>query len=285
MDVQVVGVVTQPDKPAGRGNELTPPAVKTFALSFGLEVHQPVKVRDGALAQWLRDIRADVAVVAAYGRILTPEVLQAPRLGCVNVHASLLPKWRGASPIVRAIAAGDAQSGVCLMQMEQGLDTGPVLAKLIVAIEEHDTTATLQQKLAEMGGQLLTDFLPKLEHLHGVPQDSALATFAPPLQKSDGVIDWTWPAQRVSAHIRGMTPWPGAWTMLQGEVIKVFTEDLRRLDLQGAPGEILQIKSNSVTVACGEAALEIAQLQRPNKRRMHAGELLRGMRLATHFGA
>lgn len=141
-------------------------------------------MRDGALAQWLRDKQADVAVVAAYGRILTPEVLQAPRLGCVNVHASLLPKWRGASPIARAIAAGDAQSGVCLMQMAQGLDTGPVLARAIVPIAENDTTATLQQKLADAGGQLLMDFLPKLEHLQAIPQDDALATFAPPLQKA-----------------------------------------------------------------------------------------------------
>ncbi len=287
MDLQVVGVVTQPDKPAGRGNELTAPAVKIFALSHGLDVHQPVKVRDGALAQWLRDRQADVAVVAAYGRILTTEVLQAPRLGCVNVHASLLPKWRGASPIARAIAAGDAQSGVCLMQMEQGLDTGPVLARAIVAIEENDTTATLQLKLAESGGQLLRNFLPKLAELHAVPQDEARASFAPPLQKSEGEIDWTWPAQRVSAHIRAMTPWPGAWTLLQGEVLKVFAEDLQRLDARGLPGEVLQIKSNSLIVACGAGALEIAQMQRPNKRRMTAAEVMRGVRLGTgmRFGA
>lgn len=276
-------VVTQPDKPAGRGNQLKAPAVKEFALAHGLRVEQPWKVRDGTLAGWLQGL--DLAVVAAYGRILVPDVLAAPRLGCVNVHASLLPRWRGASPIARAIAAGDRETGVCLMQMDAGLDTGPELARAVVPIAADDTTPTLEAKLAAAGGALIAQALPDLlaGRLTPVPQPEVGVTLAPLLSKADAAIDWRLPARTVHAHIRAMTPWPTATTQVPepAEVWKVFADELALGEPTGAPGHILALEGESAWVACGEGSLRIARLQRPDKRAMTAGEVLRGARLGV----
>jgi methionyl-tRNA formyltransferase len=282
--VNVVGVVTQPDRPAGRGNALRAPAVKVLALSAGLNVIQPLKVRDGSLAAWIRSLDADLAIVAAYGRILVPDVLNAPRLGCVNVHASLLPRWRGASPITRAIAAGDEKSGVCLMRMEEGLDTGPVLARVEVPILDTDTTSTLEERLADAGARLLAARLDDLLNgrLAEVPQDDAASTHAPPLQKAEGRIDWSADARQVHAHIRAMQPWPGAWTEVTavgGEHWKVAAEALAVGDHAGEPGTLAAVDKTGVWVCCGRGSVRLTLLQRPDRRAMPAPEVLRGARL------
>ena len=281
--VEIALVVTQPDRPAGRGQALRAPPVKDYALSAGLPVIQPTKVRDGSLSRQLIDLNIDLAVVAAYGRILGRDVLDAPRLGCVNLHASLLPRWRGASPITRAIAAGDAASGVCLMRMEEGLDTGPVLAKVIVPIDETDTTATLEGKLAAAGAQLAVEHLDDLfaGRLTPQPQDEALRTLAPPLQKAEGRIDWSRPAKALHAHIRAMQPWPGAFTDVAGETWRIFADGLQLDDRQGEPGTVAALQGDAIWVHCGQGALRIGQIQRPSKRQMTAGEVLRGARLGV----
>ena len=276
-------VVTQPDKPAGRGNQLKAPAVKTFALEAGLTVLQPTKVRDGSLAQRIREEGIDLLVVAAYGRILGRDVLDAAPRGCVNVHASLLPRWRGASPITRAIAAGDAKSGVCLMQMEAGLDTGPVLDRVEVPITQEDTTASLEGKLADAGARLLTARLDDLlaGRLVPVVQDEAGVTLAPPLDKADGRIDWTQPAEKIHAQVRAMQPWPCATTLVPqpAEVWKVFAEGLQLGEHAGMPGTVAALQGDAIWVHCGNGSLRITRLQRPDKRQMTAGEVLRGVRL------
>lgn len=280
---EVVLVVTQPDRPAGRGQELRAPAVKDYALSVGLPVIQPTRVRDGSLSQQLRDLQVDLAVVAAYGRILGSDVLGAPRLGCVNLHASLLPRWRGASPITRAIAAGDAASGVCLMRMEEGLDTGPVLARVVVPISGEDTTTTLESKLAAAGAELLLHHLDNLfaQRLRAEPQDDARHTLAPPLAKSEGRIDWNRPAADLHAHVRAMQPWPGAFADVGGEAWRVFAEGLGLGDGQGEAGTVAALQGELVSVYCGQGTLKIARIQRPSKRPMSAGDVLRGARIGV----
>ncbi|MCO4760562.1 MAG: methionyl-tRNA formyltransferase [Myxococcales bacterium] len=290
--VEVVGVVSQPDRPAGRGRRLRPPPVKVCAMAHGLHITQPKKVRDGTLRKWIADLDADVAVVAAYGRILPQSVLDTPRLGCVNLHASLLPRWRGASPIQRAIASQDEASGVCLMQMDVGLDTGAVLARVVTPITANDTAATLSDRLSADGAALLVDALPKLVagELVAQPQDDDLATLAPLLTKDEGQIPWHLPAAAVHAHIRAMTTWPGAWTRLVGgsdEKWKVFPTDAQVTGASGVPGTVLAVQAETVVVACGEGAIALGELQRPGRRRMGAGSALRGARLAAgaQFGA
>ncbi len=282
--IEVVAVVSQPDKPAGRGNQLTPPAVAVFARERGIVVHQPAKVRDGALAAWLRDQRADLGVVAAYGRILTQQVLDAPRLGCVNVHASLLPRWRGASPIARAIAAGDAATGVCLMQMDAGLDTGPELARAETAIGEDETTPELESRLAQLGGRLLVDCWPDLVagRLAGVPQDHASATFAPPLRKEDGRLDVRMPGRVLHAQIRALQPWPGATlATVLGEDWKVGAAGLRHSPEPAEVGHIAGVDRTHVWIGCGDGRLGIAEIQRPNRAKAGAPDVLRGVRLGV----
>lgn len=280
---EVVAVVCQPDKPAGRGNELRAPAVKTFAAAAGLPILQPTKVRDGTLAAWLRGQAPELVVVAAYGRILGEDVLRLTPRGCVNVHASLLPRWRGASPIARAIAAGDAETGVSLMQMDAGLDTGAVLARTVVPITLFDTTATLEERLADAGARLLVDNLAALAdgRLIAVPQPTAGVTTAPPLQKTEGRIDWTWPAPRIHALIRAMQPWPGAATQppeCAGEVWKLFADGLALGRHEGRPGTVVALETDAAWLACGEGSLRLAWVQRPGRKAMSAADVLRGLR-------
>lgn len=281
-DVEVVGVITQPDRPAGRGQALRPPPVKVFAEQHGLPVHQPRRIRKGRLSGWLKEREVDLAVVAAYGRLLPDDVLEAPTLGCVNLHASLLPRWRGASPIHRAIAAGDRQSGVCLMRVVAELDAGPVLARVAVTIANDDTAASLHDKLAAAGADLLGEHLDDLlaGRLRGSPQDHQAATFAPPLVRQDGRLDWRRPADGLHRHVRAMTPWPGAWTVWPGQTDrwKVFADGLQVVPDSGRPGTVLRIEQEAVIVACGVDALRIARLQRPGKRLMAAAAALRGAR-------
>lgn len=272
-------VVCQPDRPAGRGLSLRPPPVKERALELGIEVAQPKRVKRPAFAESLRALEADVAVVVAYGRILPAAVLAAPRTGCVNVHASLLPRWRGAGPIQWAIAHGDEQTGVCLMQMDEGMDTGPVIACEATPIDPDETAGELGARLAQMGADLLTRELPRwvAGELTPTPQDHDAATMAPLLTKDDGRIDWSWPARAVHDRVRGMHPWPGAYTTLDGATLKIHRT--RVLDESGAPGAVLAA-DDALIVACGEGAVAIEQLQLAGKKRLKARAFLSGHPIA-----
>jgi methionyl-tRNA formyltransferase len=283
----VACVVTQPDRPKGRGLELAPPPVKARALALGLPVMQPTKVRTAEFAAELRAFGADVALVVAYGRILTPAVLAAPRLGCLNVHASLLPRWRGAAPIQWAVASGDAESGVCLMQMDEGLDTGPVLARRVLPIGPNDTAAELAERLSQLGAELLREELPRYlaGALISAPQDAERMTLAPILQKTHGAIDWQKSAQQVHDLVRGMTPWPGAYTLLpSGATLKVYATRLvpPSNDANATPGTVLSAdRAHGLVVACGEGAIALDAVQPEGKRRMTAAEYLAGRGLSA----
>ncbi|HUM68807.1 MAG TPA: methionyl-tRNA formyltransferase, partial [Chloroflexota bacterium] len=219
---QVVGVVTQPDKPAGRGNQLRPSPVKLVAQAANIPVYQPKSLKTEEAAAPLRDWQPDVIVVAAFGQILRPHVLDLPPHGCLNVHASLLPRWRGASPIQHALLAGDEQTGVCLMCMDVGLDTGPVYACEATPIGVEDTAVSLHDRLANLGAALLRQYLPAIlsGQLPARPQDDAHSTYAPMIKKEQGVINWQQSREQIDRHIRAMTPWPGAFTTWQGQTLK-----------------------------------------------------------------
>ncbi len=266
-------VVTQPDRRSGRGMKLTPPPVKELALSRGVEVIQPKKVRDGTLASRLSAEEADVGVVVAYGRILPPAVLDAPRLGCVNVHASLLPRWRGAAPIQWAIVHGDAETGVCLMQMDEGMDTGPVLACESTPIEENETAAELSERLSAMGGALIRRELPRFVtgELSPSAQDHEAATMAPLLEKRDGRLDFEASARAVHDRARGMTPWPGAQATLDDKRVKIHVTRVEaESGKHGEPGTVVAADKNGICVACGEGLLTILELQLEGRKRVSA---------------
>jgi methionyl-tRNA formyltransferase len=272
----IVAVVTQPDRPAGRGARLQPPAVKVLATERGLPVLQPPKLRDGALAAELRRLAPDLFVVVAYGRILPPDLLAVPRLGPWNVHASLLPKHRGAAPIQWAVIRGDTETGVSIMRMEEGLDTGPVAARVAEPILVDDTAGTLSSRLAPLGARLLVETLSMIAD-GGVAlreQDHALATLAPPLEKADGRLDFRQPAAMVAARARGVDPWPGAAVVLDGTLSKVFLP--RVVAGRGTPGEVLGLVPHGLAVACGDGAVAFAEIQLPGRKRMPARALLAG---------
>jgi methionyl-tRNA formyltransferase len=273
---QVLAVVSQPDRPAGRGKQLQPPPVKVLAMRLGLPVEQPTKLRDGVLAKILTALQPDVFVVVAYGRILPPDLLAVPKLGAWNLHASLLPKYRGAAPIQWAVIRGESKTGVCVMRMEEGLDTGPVAASLEESIRDDDTAGTLADRLATRGSQLLAASLLRIADGTVTPrvQDEAGATLAPLMKKEDGYLDLGANARVVSAQARGVDPWPGATVFLGGEPVKVFGP--RVIGGQGAPGEIQGLAPQGLAVACGEGAVAFAELQMPGRRRMPAAAFLAG---------
>jgi methionyl-tRNA formyltransferase len=273
---QVLAVVSQPDRPAGRGNKLQPPPVKELALRLALLVEQPLKVRDGVLAKTLLALQPDVFVVVAYGRILPPDLLAVPRLGAWNMHASLLPKYRGAAPIQWAVIRGESKTGVCVMRMEQGLDTGPVAASVEEPIRDDDTAGTLGERLASLGSKLLVATLPCIADgtVALQAQDEAGATLAPLMKKEDGYLDLGAPASAVSAQARGVDPWPGATVFLEGEPMKVF--GARVIEGQGTPGEVQGLVPQGLAVACGGGAVTFAELQMPGRKRMPAAAVLAG---------
>ncbi len=275
----VVAVVTQPDRPAGRGGKVQAPAVKVLASQRGLPVFQPTKLRDGALARELMALEPDLFVVVAYGRILPPDLLAVPRLGPWNVHASILPKFRGAAPIQWAVIRGEHTTGVTIMRMEEGLDTGPVAALAKDAIRDDDTAGSLADRLAPLGARLLAETLPRIgaETVVLQPQDHAAATFAPLLKKEDGLLDFGQSAPSVSAQARGVDPWPGATVVVAGAPTKVFRPTL--VAGSGRPGEVLGLVPAGLAVACGEGALAFAELQMPGRKRMLAQALLAGHRI------
>lgn len=284
---EVVAVVTQPDKPQGRGQELGMPPVKEAALARGWSVLQPTKIRGTGFAEQLRALRPEVAVVAAYGKILPKDVLEAPTRGCLNVHASLLPRFRGAAPIQWAIASGDERTGVCLMQMDEGLDTGPVLARRELAIASDDTSQSLHDKLALLGSALLREELPRFFRGELIPtaQPSEGVVLAPLIDKEHGRLDFTLPAQVLERRIRAFTPWPGAFTHFEGKLFKVHRAEVA--DGSGRPGTVLRTGA-AIEVACGEGSLRLLEVQPEGKRRMSAAELSAGRKLevgSCPFGA
>ena len=278
---EVVGVVCQPDRPAGRGLELHAPAVKVAARELGIPVTQPTKVRTPDFLAWVEEQRADVAVVIAYGRILTPAVLAAPKHGCLNLHASILPRYRGAAPINWCIARGEKETGISLMQMDEGMDTGPVFTVRRIAIGENETAGELAGRLAELGAEVVREDVPRAlrGELQAIAQDHAAATAAPPLEKQQGRIDWTRPAAEVHDHVRGMTPWPSAFTTSGGKMLKVLATRRSNLGSSEPPGTIVAADTSGVLVACGPGVLEITRAQVEGKKALDARDLVSGRTL------
>jgi len=277
-DTTLVAVVSQPDRPAGRGQEATPPPVKVAAAALGVPVLQPEKVRTPETEAALAAFGADIFVVVAYGRILPQNLLDLPRLGPYNVHASLLPKLRGAAPIQWSLIRGESETGVSIMRMEAGLDTGPVAAMRALPIADDDTAGTLSEKLAVMGAGLLSETLPAIAdgRVSLTVQDHARATLAPLLTKADGHLTFDRPARVVSAHARGVDPWPGASAMLEGAPLKLFAPRVVEGVADGRPGEVLGLRPEGLAVACAGGATAFGELQMPGRRRLPAAAVLSG---------
>lgn len=275
---QIVAVYTQPDRPAGRGQKLMPSPVKQLAVAHGIPVHQPPTLRSAEAQAELAALAPDLMVVVAYGLILPQAVLDTPRLGCINSHASLLPRWRGAAPIQRAVEAGDAESGVTVMQMEAGLDTGPMLLKVHTPIGAGDTGGSLHDRLAELGPPAVLEAIAGLAAgtLVAEVQDDAQATYAHKLSKDEGRLDWTLSAAELERRIRAFSPWPGTHSTLAGEPLKVLAAALG--DGQGAPGSILAASKDGLTVACGDGALHLTRLQLPGGKPLAFADLFNSRR-------
>jgi len=277
---QVVGVFTQPDRPAGRGKKLMPSPVKVLAEEHGLPVFQPASLRPQENQQLVADLNADVMVVVAYGLILPKAVLDMPRLGCINVHGSLLPRWRGAAPIQRSLWAGDADTGVTIMQMDVGLDTGDMLYKLSCPITDEDTSATLYDKLAELGPKGLIDTLQQLADNRVQPevQDEALVTYAEKLTKEEARLDWSLPAAQLARCIRAFNPWPMSWLEIDGQPVKVWQASVIAGPVNAAPGTIIEANKQGIQVATVEGILNLESLQPAGKKAMSAQDLLNSRR-------
>ena len=277
---QIVGVFTQPDRPAGRGKKLMPGPVKVLAETHGLPVFQPASLRPEENQKLVADLNADVMVVVAYGLILPKAVLDMPRLGCVNVHGSLLPRWRGAAPIQRALWAGDADTGVTIMKMDVGLDTGDMLYKLACPITAEDTSATLYDKLADLGPQGLIETLQQLADNTATPevQDEAQVTYAEKLSKEEARIDWSLSAAQLERCIRAFNPWPMSWLMIDEQPVKVWKASVINGNASAEPGTIIDASKNGIQVATGEGILNLESLQPAGKKAMSAQDLLNSRR-------
>jgi methionyl-tRNA formyltransferase len=276
----VVGVFTQPDRPAGRGKKLMPGPVKALAEEHGLPVFQPASLRPEENQQLVADLNADVMVVVAYGLILPKAVLDMPRLGCINVHGSLLPRWRGAAPIQRSLWAGDAETGVTIMKMDVGLDTGDMLYKLSCPITPEDTSATLYDKLAELGPQGLIKTLEQLAEGTAKPevQDEALVTYAEKLSKDEALLDWALPAAQLERCIRAFNPWPMSWMVIDDQPVKVWKASVIESHVQAAPGTIVEANKQGIQVATAEGILNLESLQPAGKKAMSVQDLLNSRR-------
>jgi methionyl-tRNA formyltransferase len=280
---EIVLVLTQPDRPSGRGLRPSLSAVKEVAVEAGLELLQPSSLMDAALQDKLSGLQVDAWVVVAYGLILPAMILRAPRLGCLNVHASLLPRWRGAAPIQRALMAGDYKTGISIMRMDEGLDTGPVLAQCAIPILPDETAASLHDRLAELGAQTLLDVLERLAlgPVAAVPQASNGVLYAKKILREDAKIDWSQPAQSVARMIQALNPTPGAYTLLRHQTIKLWRALAHDRQTAQPAGTILDIAPAGIHVACGDGVLIVAELQRAGGKRLSADDFVRGHTLCV----
>ena len=271
---QICAVYSQPPRPAGRGKKLKVSEVHREALDMGLTVHHPEDFKSEKDQTIFRNLNADVAVVVAYGLLLPKPILSSPKLGCVNIHASLLPRWRGAAPIQRAIMEGDDETGICIMKMDEGLDTGPVLSSRKIQITENDTAKILSERLSLLGSNLIVEVLDKLSDYKVQNQSTVGITYASKIHKSEAKIDWSLPAQTIDRKIRALSPFPGAWTEINGERVKLLASKV--IDKENEPGMILDA---GFSIACGQKAVEITEAQRPGKSVQKTDVFLRGFRL------
>ena len=278
--VDLVGVYTQPDRPKGRGKKLAPPPVKELALQYDIPVFQPQRLRNPEAVAELQQLAPDLIVVVAYGQILPQSVLDIPKYGCINVHASLLPKYRGAAPINKAIVDGETVTGITTMLMDAGLDTGDMLVKKSLEIGPDETAGELHDRLAVLGRETMEETLQQV--LDGTlppeKQNDDESTYAPMMKKEDGLIDWSLSAQEIHDRVRGLAPWPGAFTMLAGDVLKISHTEV--IEGAGVPGTVLVADRNGVDVACGDGVVRIGALQLPGKKMLPAADFLRGYQLA-----
>jgi methionyl-tRNA formyltransferase len=283
-DHQLLAVITQPDRPVGRQLKLSASPIKEAAFKLHLKIYQPEKIGSATSVAQLKYLKPDLIVVAAYGQILTKEVLNLPKYGCLNIHASLLPKYRGASPIHAAIAAGEKQSGVTIMWMDEGLDTGDILLQETTTLRRHETAESLHDRLAKLGADALLKALPLVEtgQAPRIKQDKAKATVTKKLHKEDGHIKWDRPQLDIDAHIRAMTPWPSAYAWLPQDkdqkMLKIFTTIISRA-AKGKPGTVLRVDKHGILVAAKVGGLLLREVQLEGKKRMHAAEFARGFNL------
>ena len=271
---QICAVYSQPPRPAGRGKKLRLSDVHKEALDLGLTVHNPTSFKSDKDRTIFRKLKADIAIVVAYGLILPNQILSAPKFGCLNIHASLLPRWRGAAPIQRAIMEGDDETGVCIMKMEEGLDTGPVLSSRKIQIKENDNAKILSERLSLVGSKLIVEVLDALSEFKAYSQSAAGVTYARKIEKSETKIDWSLPAKTINRKIRALSPFPGAWTEINGERIKLLASKV--INKENKPGMILD---KGFSIACGQKAVEITEAQRPGKSAQKSDVFLRGFRL------
>jgi methionyl-tRNA formyltransferase len=283
---ELVCVYTQPDRPSGRGLAPQPSPVKRRAAEAGVPVREPATLKDDAVFAEYAALRPDLCVVAAYGKILPRRYLDVPRLGCVNVHASLLPRYRGAAPIQWAIARGETETGITLMQMDAGMDTGDILAQRTIPIDPDDTAGTLEPRLARLGAEVLREALGRLRAGEALPrthQDASQATMAPMLRKEDGRLDWARPARDLANLVRALNPWPSAWTHHRGKLLKVLRAAPVPLASPAAPGTVVAVSRSAggrLEVACGQGALSLLEVQAEGRKRHPVGEFLLGSRIA-----
>ncbi|MEC4891205.1 MAG: methionyl-tRNA formyltransferase [Nitrospira sp.] len=282
-DDQVVGIVTQPDRPKGRGQVLTPSPIKVIAQREHLPLLQPLKIKAPEFLEALAAWKPDLIAVTAFGRILPGSVLTLPPMGCVNVHGSLLPKYRGAAPVQWAVINGERETGITTMLMDEGMDTGAMLLQESLAIDPDDTAGTIAPRLAAIGGRLLVETIRQLKAgtITPLPQDHSRATMAPILKKEDGLIDWTMSASQLSNRVRGLSPWPGAYTFLDGERWMIWKASHRAMDKQGAPGTIVGVTKQVIQVATGEGVLEVTEVQPANSKRLTVAQFLAGHHVAA----
>ncbi len=280
---EITAVVTQPDKPVGRGRKIQECPVKLLAKELGLTVFQPERIKRAEAVEELKKFEADVFVVAAFGQILSREILMMPRLGCVNIHASLLPKYRGASPIQSAVLNGDEYSGVTIMQMDEGIDTGDILFQKSIKLDENETGGSLFDRLSVLGAELIVEALPAIEKGDFTPirQDSEAASHTKMISKEEGKINFAKAALSVERQIRAMNPWPSAYTFMEGRQLKIWAAKSESESSDAAAGTVLYTDKDSFAVACGEGVLHILEVQLEGKKRMGAGDFLRGVSLKT----
>ena len=280
---EIVGVISQPDKPKGRGKNLQPTPVKEAAMELGLPVYQPKKVRDPEFIQVVRDLEPEVIVVVAFGQIIPKEILEMPKYGCINVHASLLPAYRGAAPIQWAVINGDKESGVTIMRMDEGLDTGDMIMKTEVPLSEDETGGSLHDKLAEAGAKLCVETLKALEDKTATweVQGESPTAYAKMLDKKLGDIDWSRSAKSIECLIRGLNPWPSAYTDWNGKVMKIWEAGVLDENTDAKPGTIVKVEKDSFSVQTGDGLLKVLALQIPGKKRMEADAFLRGYQIET----